>query len=94
MAPSSRAGEDISMRRRRLRYRAWHRGTRELDLLLGPYTDAEIDRMGPVELDRLERLLGHEETDLQAWLLSSSEPPPGVDRELLDRIITHKTSTS
>lgn len=82
------------MRRRRLRYRAWHRGTRELDLLLGPYTDAEIDRMGPVELDRLERLLGHEETDLQAWLLSSSEPPPGVDRELLDRIITHKTSTS
>ena len=81
------------MRRRRLRYRAWHRGTRELDLLLGPYADAEIERMGPAELDGFERLLGFEETELQAWLLGAEQPPPDVDRELLDRIITHKTAT-
>ena len=62
MAPQKRAGEDIAIRRRRLRYRAWHRGTRELDLLLGPFADAELDSMEPAELDRFEALL-----DAESW---------------------------
>lgn len=93
MAPEKAAGEDISMRRRRLRYRAWHRGTRELDLLIGPFADAATDQMGHAELDRLERLLDEEETELQAWLLGQETPPPTADRDLLDRIIAHKLST-
>lgn len=93
MAPSNRAGEDLSVRRRRLRYRAWHRGTRELDLLLGPYADAELEGMDRTELDRFERLLSLEETELRAWLLGQERPPPGADRNLLDRIIAHKITT-
>ena len=64
MAPSKDAGEDIAMRRRRLRYRAWHRGTKEMDLVLGPYADAHADGLGANELTRLETLMDEEDTDL------------------------------
>ena len=94
MAPQKEAGEDLSMRRRRLRDRAWHRGTRELDLLLGPFADAELESMDPATLDRFEDLLALEETDLQAWLLNQEPPPSGADRDLLARITAHKISTS
>lgn len=93
MAPPERAREDLSMRRRRLRYRAWHRGTRELDLLLGPFADAELDGMSETELDRFEQLLALEETDLQVWLLEQEIPPDAVDGELLARITAQKIST-
>jgi len=76
-----------------LRYRAWHRGTRELDLIIGPFADAATEAMDGAELDRLELLLSEEETDLQAWLLGRETPPPAADRDLLDRIIAHKLST-
>lgn len=80
------------MRRRRLKYRAAHRGTRELDLLLGPFVAAEAERMDAAGLDRLERLLDEEETDLQSWLLGEGEPSPTADRDLLTRIIAFKLS--
>jgi antitoxin CptB len=75
MAPQNRAGDDISIRRRRLAYRAAHRGTRELDLLLGPYTAARAGIMDAAELDALERLLDEADTTLQTWFLGQEEPP-------------------
>ncbi|HQZ12044.1 MAG TPA: succinate dehydrogenase assembly factor 2 [Devosia sp.] len=92
MAPEKAAGEDLSMRRRRLKYRAAHRGTRELDMLIGVFAEAKADVMDAGELDRLERLLDEGETELQAWLLGQEVPPPDVDRDLLERIIAHKIS--
>jgi antitoxin CptB len=75
MASQNDAGEDFGMRTRRLRYRAWHRGTRELDLLLGPFADARAAGMGSAELAAFERLLGEEDTLLQTWLLGLETPP-------------------
>ncbi len=94
MAPEKAAGEDLSMRRRRLKYRAAHRGTLELDMLIGTFAAAAADRMDEAELGRFERLLDEEETELQAWLLGQETPPPTADRDLLDRIIEHKISTT
>ena len=91
MAPEQSAGADLSLRRRRLRYRAWHRGTRELDLLIGPFVDAMTPAMDADELDRLERLLNEPETDLQAWLLGQGTPPPdAADTDLIERIVSFK----
>jgi antitoxin CptB len=92
MAPEKAAGEDIAMRRRRLRYRAAHRGTRELDLILGPYADAHMDTADEAELGRFERLLEEAETDLQKWLLRQELPPPYADGDLIDTILTYKLS--
>jgi len=86
MADQNPAGEDIAMRRRRMRYRAWHRGTREMDLVLGPYADLHLEAMDTPALDRLETLMDEQDTDLLAWIMGQTVPPADVDVELLDRL--------
>lgn len=87
MAAQGKADEDIGVRRRRLRYRAWHRGTKEMDLVLGPFADAHLDLFETAELERLEVLMEHEDTDLLAWVLGQTVPPSGVDIDLLCRLV-------
>ena len=94
MAPSKDAGEDLSMRRRRLRYRAWHRGTKEMDLVLGPFADAHLEGYGPPELDRLETLMDEEDTDLLKWVMGQETPPDTADTELLARLIAFRLATA
>ncbi|ODT72907.1 MAG: hypothetical protein ABS75_01390 [Pelagibacterium sp. SCN 63-23] len=81
------AGEDIAIRRKRLRYRAWHRGTKEMDLILGPFADANVDAYGAAELDRLEQLMDEEDPPLLKWVMRQEEPPVHVDRDFLDLVI-------
>jgi antitoxin CptB len=81
------AGEDIAIRRKRLRYRAWHRGTKEMDLILGPFANANIEAYGPDELDRLEALMDEEDPPLLKWVMRQEEPPANVDRSFLDLVI-------
>ena len=90
MAPSKDAGEDIAMRRRRLRYRAWHRGTKEMDLVLGPYADAHADGLGEPELLRLETLMDEEDTDLLKWVMGQEPVPNQIDSLLLAEIIAFR----
>ena len=90
MAPQKDAGEELSMRRRRLRYRAWHRGTKEMDLVLGPFADAHLDGLGTPELDRLEALMDEEDTDLLKWVMGQEPVPAGTDAELLSTIIAYR----
>lgn len=90
MAPSKDAGEDIFMRRRRMKYRAWHRGTKEMDLVLGPYADAHLDGLDAAGLDRLEKLMDEEDTDLLKWVMGQELPPPSIDRALLAEIIAFR----
>jgi len=91
MAPDI-AGEDIGMRRRRLRFRAWHRGTRELDLILGPFMDAHVEGLEAAELGRFEVLLAEEDTDLLAWLMGQEVPPARIERDLLERLIAFRAT--
>lgn len=81
------AGEDIAMRRKKLRYRAWHRGTKEMDLILGPYADANVERFDAAALDRLEALMSEEDPPLLTWVMGQDEPPAHVDRAFLAEVI-------
>src|SRR5690606_34706195 len=81
------AGEDIAMRRKKLRYRAWHRGTKEMDLVLGPFADANVERFDAAELDRLEALMNEEDPPLLTWVMGQAEPPDHVDRSFLQYVI-------
>lgn len=87
MVSQMTAGEDIAIRRKRLRYRAWHRGTKEMDLILGPFADANVERYGTAELDRLEKLMDEEDPPLLKWVMGQEEPPYHVDRAFLDLVI-------
>ena len=75
--PTEPAGtEDPLIRRKRLRLRAWRRGTREMDLILGRYADAMLGQLGPQELDLFEALLAVEDPALMDWVTGRVPPPP------------------
>lgn len=69
--------ETLDERRRRARFRAWHRGTREMDIVMGRFVDAEIARFTDGEMAELERLIDMPDPLLYAWV--SGEQP--VDAE-------------
>lgn len=67
--------ETVEARRKRLIWRASHRGTREMDLLLGGFAKRHIDRFGTAELDELETIIGLPDQDLMGWLLGGVPVP-------------------
>lgn len=84
--------EDHDTRIKRLRMRSWRRGTREMDLILGPFADAEIGGLDAVTLDAYERLLDENDQDLYPWVtarINGGTAGPAVHALLLDRIAAH-----
>jgi antitoxin CptB len=88
-APATASGgeDDLVRRRKRLKYRSWHRGTKEMDLLLGPFADACLDGFDAPLLRAYEALLEHPEPDLYEWILGRAPPPADVRSPVLDRLI-------
>jgi antitoxin CptB len=84
----SSAGDDAAVRRRkRLKYRSWHRGTKEMDLLLGPFADACLDGFDEDLLTAYERLLERPDPELQDWILERTPSPLSETRQALNRLI-------
>jgi antitoxin CptB len=83
---SGEGEEDIEVRRRRLRFRAWHRGTREMDLVLGPFVDAVGAALNADELAALEALMDAPEPDAFAWIVGRSPTPREHDTPVLRRL--------
>lgn len=73
--------EDLETRRRRALWRAHHRGTKELDLLIGGYASSYVASMDIEELADFEDLLVRQEPELQRWLLAP-QPPKDVAPEV------------
>lgn len=67
--------DDIETRKRRAVWRASHRGTKELDILIGRYAEAELSRMHESELSNFEEFLAMPDPELQDWLLTASTAP-------------------
>jgi len=73
-------------RLKRLRYRAWHRGTRELDLILGRFADAHLAAMSERELAAFEALVDAADPEIGNCVLAGGEAPAGIDRDLVARL--------
>ena len=86
MTGMSRSSEGLSERRRRLLFRSWHRGIREMDLILGRFADAEIANLSDDELGMLERLLDAPDPDLYAALTGDAAVPKEYASALFERI--------
>lgn len=80
--PAGPAGEAEAHRLKRLRLRSWRRGTKEMDLILGPYADAELDRMDGGALDAYEALLTENDQDLYAWVSGQAPVPESLAQPL------------
>lgn len=73
-------------RRKRLLYQCWHRGTREMDLILGRFANAHVGLMSTAELEALEQILPVPDPALMRWVTGEEEPADIYDRALILRI--------
>ena len=78
---------DSDARRRRIRFRAWHRGMLETDLLLGRFADSEVHKLTDDELDVFDALLEAIDRDLFAWATGETPVPAEFDTPLFRRIV-------
>ena len=85
---SSAAGKTASeTRRHRLQFRSWHRGTKELDLILGPFADATVPGMSDAELDQYEALLTEPDPDVYDWVAGRAPIPPKNDSKVVQMLL-------
>jgi antitoxin CptB len=83
---STKSSDGLDPRRRRLLFRSWHRGIREMDLIMGRFADAWIERLSEPELDQYERLIEVPDPALYAWIAGQEAVPADYDCELLQRL--------
>jgi antitoxin CptB len=86
MTGTTRSSDGLDARRKRLLFRCWHRGTREMDLILGRFADAEIATLADDELGQLERLIDVPDPDLYAALTNDTPPAAPWNGTVFERI--------
>jgi antitoxin CptB len=75
-------------RLKRLRFRAWHRGTREADLMIGGFFDAAAAGWDEAALAWFEALLEEQDVDIMAWAIGTAAPPARFEGPLMGRLQT------
>ena len=86
MIGSDLSSAGLDARRRRILFRAWRRGMRELDLAMGHFADAELPAMSAAELDEFERLLDAPDQAVLAWITGEAPVPADHDTPLFARL--------
>jgi antitoxin CptB len=84
---TQRSSEGLDVRRRKLLFRAWRRGVREMDLIVGRFADAYIDRFDDRALDDFERLIEAPNADLYNWVVAAESIPADYDTGVLRQLI-------
>lgn len=74
---------DLASRIKRSKFRAWHRGTREADYMIGGFFDRYSVEWGNDELAWFEALLDEEDADIMAWALGKARVPEHFDGPLM-----------
>jgi antitoxin CptB len=70
-------------RLRRLKFRAWHRGTKEADLMIGGFFDAHCATWTDAEADLFEELIEEEDVDIMAWAIGVLPCPERYEGEMM-----------
>ncbi len=74
---------ELAVRRKRLRFRAWHRGTREADFIIGNFVDRHVDAWQDSEIAWFERLLEETDRDILSWIFRRAAVPAAFDTPIL-----------
>ena len=83
----------LSPRRRRLQFRAWHRGTKETDLMVGAFVARHIADFTEAELDDLEQVMELLDVDLADWLSGRRPIPAEFASPMLSRMAVECAGT-
>ena len=74
---------DRETRLKRLRFRAWHRGTKEADLLVGGFFDRFSARWNDADIGWFEGLMNEQDVDIMAWAIGVQPVPPRLEGEMM-----------
>jgi antitoxin CptB len=80
------SSEGLDERRRRLLFRSWHRGIREMDFVLGRFADAHLSTLSDAELDDYERLIEQPDPLLYSWVSGGLAVAADYDTAMFRRI--------
>ena len=83
---TERSSEGLDVRRRKLLYRAWRRGVREMDLIIGRFADVHIDALDDTGLDDFEHLIEAPNAALYAWVTDTEAAPADYDTAVLAKL--------
>jgi len=86
MSGASLSSAALDERRRRILFRAWRRGMREMDLVMGRFADAHLATMSASELDEFERILDLPDPQVLAWLTGAAQIPSEFDTPLFAKL--------
>ncbi len=84
--------DDLETLRKRLFYRAHHRGTKEMDLVFGAFAEAHLEDFCENELKRFEAVLQISDADFTAWIIGQAPVPAIADAELVGEIVAFARS--
>jgi len=82
--------DETEVLRRKLRFRAWHRGTREMDLLMGQFADAHLNDFNAEELAQFSDMLSENDPDIYDWYCGISVPPVNMMSRALQKFLVHQ----
>jgi antitoxin CptB len=85
--PETILEDNISITRKRLIFRSWHRGTREIDLLLGKFADAHLPGFDAASLDLYDRFLNNSDPDIYNWLTGQEPVPTAEDNAVVQALL-------
>lgn len=75
--------DTLTVRRKRLAFRAWHRGTKEMDFILGTFADRQLESLDNAGLDRFEALIDVPDQDLYNWVTGREPVPDEYDNDIM-----------
>ena len=81
--PQEITESNIAIKRKRLIFRSWHRGTREIDLLLGSFADAHLTYFDERQLAVYDRFLNNSDPDIFNWITGQEPVPPAEDNDVV-----------
>jgi antitoxin CptB len=90
MTGITRTSADLDPRRKRILFRAWHRGIREMDLVFGQFADNELAGLAETDLDELETIMAEEDNDLVKWIVGEWPVPERYRTPLFKRIASYR----
>ncbi|KQZ94301.1 hypothetical protein ASD64_05445 [Mesorhizobium sp. Root157] len=93
MTGTTRTSAGLEPRRAKLLFRSWHRGMREMDLILGRFADAQIDALTGDEIDQYERLLDISDTDLLPWITGQQPIPEDLGLPVLQKVLAARDAS-
>jgi Uncharacterized conserved protein len=93
MTGTQRTSAELDPRRRRILFRSWRRGTREMDLIMGGFADENLRDFTEEEVEEFERIIEVLDLDLYRWINGEEPVPAEYDTPLMRRLMAFQAHT-